>query len=449
MCTGVGLLVHESLFCSLRKRSAGVDPRTWVYLAAGTVYLFGVWAHIPYGGGHLYSDIVSVFQNRFSQDGAYTTAFPYIDVFVEYPVLTGIFIYLMGMLGRCAPFSAAYGLLSNYYLWTALFLLIPTFLSIRELFKIADILGMGSIRKRMLLYFVVTPSLAFMVLTNWYIIGVFFMLLGLRKFLQGSRWVSGALLGFSAAANLMTAAPALGMVLAARDKRDAARFILGALAALCVIYVPVYVLNPEFISEFVAYHGGWYAEGSWMLAFMNSFNPLRRILFPVVFALLSIAIAIKGLRLRKVPANNAASSHELAVHVVLLASLFSFAWLFSAYVSTPQTNLMLLPFFVLLPMSKRYAEFLTFDLATSLILVWGFSQPLSMLGITLHPLAMGSPYESPIQALGIIRSLWIGKFLICDGLLFSKQATNQFRSSGRSEMVQKALTRSDNVRRGP
>ena len=73
-----------------------------------------------------------------------------------------------------------------------------------------------------------------MVLTNWYIIGVFFALFGLRKFLQGSRCVRGSV-GISAATNLVTAMPALGMILAVKDRGEATKFIGGALAAVGVI----------------------------------------------------------------------------------------------------------------------------------------------------------------------------------------------------------------------
>ena len=203
----------RSGFRSLLKKMDRIDIRTWVYLIAGMLYLFGVWEHIPYGGGHIYSDIVTVYQNRFCPDGVCTTALPYVHVFVEYPVVTGVFMYLMGMLGRYVPFSTSQGLLINYYFWSALVLLIPTFLSISELFKIGEILGVKSLRKRILLYFVATPTFVFMVLTNWYVIGVFFALFGLRKFLEGNRWISGILLGISAATNLVTAMPALGMIL--------------------------------------------------------------------------------------------------------------------------------------------------------------------------------------------------------------------------------------------
>ena len=318
-----------SRFQPLQKRLAKIDFQMWVFLIAGALYLFGVWEHIPYGGGHIYSDIATVYQNRFCPEVC-TTALPYVHVFVEYPVVTGLFMYLMGMLGRYVPIYASQDLLTNYYFWTALFLLIPTFLSINELFKIGDILGVRSLRKRILLYFVVTPSFVFMVLTNWYIIGVFFTLFGLRKFLQGSRWISGIFLGISAATNLVTAMPALGMVLAVKDKREATKFIVGALVAVGVIYLPFYALNPDFISQFLTYQENWYTEGTWMLAFINSYNSIRHVFFLTAFILLSAAIIFKGLKIRSnITKDIAATQQDWANYAVIMASLFSFAWLFT------------------------------------------------------------------------------------------------------------------------
>ena len=391
------------------------DIEKWTFLLAAALYLFGTWAHIPYGGGHIYSDIISVFQDRFCATGTCNIAFPYVHVFVEYPVITGVFIYVMGILGEYVPLSPSHNILESYYFWTALFLVFPTFLSIGELFKIGKILGSKSLRRRVIIYFVATPSFVFMVLTNWYILGVFFTLFGLRKFLEGSRWASGVLLGISAATNLITAVPAIGMLLGVRNRREASEFVIGGVAAFTAVYAPIYALNPGFISQFLSYESGWYAEGSWMLAFFSSGNPLRHVLFPAAFILLACWTIYKGLRIRG--RLTAASDQYRATFVVYMGSACSFACLFSSYISTPQTNLMLLPFFALLPMTKYYPEFLAFDTATSLIDVWGFSQPLIILGITLHPVMFGSPYQSPIQALEVIRSIWIGKFLIYDGLL--------------------------------
>jgi hypothetical protein len=92
-----------------------------------------------------------------------------------------------------------------------------------------------------------------------------------------------------------------------------------------------------------------------------------------------------------------------------------FAYVFSSYIYTPQLNLALLPFFVLLPVASSYAEFLTFDLLNSLIIILGFSEVLQPLGINynFHP----NDGTSVVWGIAIIRSLWVGKFVVVDGFL--------------------------------
>ena len=117
-----------------------------------------------------------------------------------------------------------------------------------------------------------------------------------------------------------------------------------------------------------------------------------------------------------------------------------FAFLFSTYVCTPQMNLALLPFFVLLPaLTKRYTEFLAFEIVNALVIVWGFSAPLAFLGINIYMPAQYRPiWVSPVQFLAVLRSLWIGKFVIVDGLIGSSIKRNldnvfQFKN-GKAEL---------------
>jgi hypothetical protein len=73
-------------------------------------------------------------------------------------------------------------------------------------------------------------------------------------------------------------------------------------------------------------------------------------------------------------------------------------------------NLALLPFFVLLPVSSGYLEFLAFDTVASLIVIIGVSQvplPFGMVYFNLfHPASLTS---TPIFWIEVIRSLWQGK----------------------------------------
>ncbi|MGA2875533.1 MAG: hypothetical protein ABSE82_08345 [Nitrososphaerales archaeon] len=425
------------------RASFAEHSEVWLLVAVGLFYLLGMWEHLPFSGGHIYSDIVTVYQNRFCYSGPCGTGLPYVNYFVEYPVITGFFMYSMGMLGHILPLPGR-DFLGSYYTYTSIFLFFPTVLLVDNLRQIMEILGIARKNKRTLLFLVATPSFVFMLLLNWYIIGVFFAVFGLRKFLEGIRsgksnsMLSGILLGLSAAANLITAVPALGiLIFGTTSWKERAKFVSGILIALLAVYVPVIILNSfphsylnasnvvvkypfEFpninvITDFLRYEQNWYAEGSWMLGFFTNTSPLRHYIFLGLFATMAAVISLKGLRTQKEQTQTPLNRANL---VVMTSSLYMFAFLFCSYVCTPQMNLLLLPFFVLLPgMTKRYPEFLAFEIVNSLVIVWGFSAPLAFLGINLPAVAQFGPiWVSPIQFLAVVRSFWIGKFLLADGL---------------------------------
>jgi len=369
------------------------SPEELIYSIAFVLYLIGVWLHFPYGGGHTYSDIVSVFQIRECSPAGCQLLVPYIQTFVEYPVITSMFMYAMGVLASPLPGN----LIDNYYLLTSLFLSIPTFLLIRELLKILRAKGMNS--ERALWYLVVTPSFLIMLLLNWYVIGVYLATFGLRKYLEGEHAQSGLLFGLSASANLITALPALGLLLATKERRAAVALVGGALGAYALVNLPFMLLNPSLWIQPWIYANNWYVEGSWMLVFLQHdiYSPLRHPLSVGIFVLMSAALlSVIEKKGRIDPLN--------------LSWTFTFAFLFSTYIFTPQMNMILLPFFVLAPISRHYLEFLAFDLINSLVIVLGYSQVLLVFGVTYS-----FPY-SFILLLVILRSLWTGKFTIVDGL---------------------------------
>jgi hypothetical protein len=432
------------------RQSVKNDTETWLYLACGLFYLLGIWEH---SNGGIYTDIVAVYLNRFCTPmPCVASGLPYINYFVEYPPITGFFIYAMGMLAHLLALPGR-PLLTSYYDYSGIFLLIPTILLVSNFVKLADVLGFQQKYKMIFLYFVASPSFVFMLLLNWYVIGVALTVWGLRKFLEASGselslgvkarsrslFSSGLLLGFSALANLLTAIPALGILLFGGGSwKDKVIFLAGIIIAVLGVYVPLVFLNSfphvymnsqhalvdyqsfsfpnlNVIFDYLRYQQSWYVEGSWMLAFFNSTSSLRHIVFPSVLAVLTLLVVAKGLHLRRFYKNPT----ERFRLVLIVGALFTFAFLFSSYVCTPQMNLVLLPFFVLIPFLRRnYWEFLAFEIVNSLVIIWGFSSPLAFLGINLAgPVAFGSPWASPIQFLAVVRSLWIGKYLIYDGLL--------------------------------
>ena len=364
--------------------------RVVVYSSALAFYLLGVWLHIPYGGGHIYSDIVTVFQGR-ECSSVCNVQVPYLQVFVEYPVITSMFMYAMGVLGSLLSGD----LLTNYYYFTAAFLVVPTLLLVREMLKLAEMRGRP--REKVLWYFIVTPTFAYMVLLNWYVIGVFFAVAGLRRFLEGRVAYGGVLLGLSAASNLVTAIPALGLLLASKTMRERVVLLCAGLGTYALINLPFIVLAPQRWYEAFNYTYNWYIENSWIQVFTSYlFSPVKHYVPPVAFA--AVIAGMLWLRFRKGVDDP-----------IVLAFLAMFGYVFSTYIYPPQLNLTLLPFFVLLPVAG-YLEFMAFDTANALIAVLGFSQALLPLGITYSFNAFNR--FSFLWWVEVVRSFWVGKLMV-------------------------------------
>ena len=374
-----------------------------IYAIATLMYALGWWYHYPYGGGHVYSDLIAVFQNRECLGGPCTFPLPYLQGFVEYPIITAYFMWGMGIIASHSGSVAA--LLYNYYNLSVLILALPTFLTIREIKKILVLLGVAP-ERRTLLYFIVTPTFVFMLLLNWYIIGTFFAFFGFRKFLEGDLRFATILLGLSAASNLVTAIPALGIIYMLKSFRQKMVFAIGVASVYFLINLPFIVLNFKMWFSIWTYDESWYTEGSWFNVFFTNVDPARHILFPLVLVTSLIAIILVSLR----------DKSEFKTKAIRVTWMVSFAYFFSTYIFTPQINVFLLPFFAIAPIATYYWEFLAFDIVNSLVILLGFSQALLVpFGITYHFDAFG--YWTIVQWCANIRSLWVGKFLIWDGLI--------------------------------
>src|SRR5207245_8772144 len=168
------------------------------------------------------------------------------------------------------------------------------------------------------------------------------------------------------------------------------------LACYRLVNAPFVLLIPSLWFSPCQCAYNWYLEGSWMLAFLNRYSPLRHPLSTATFvlevALILWTIGKTGIR-----------------DTVKLSWIFTFAFLFSTYIFTPQMNMILLPFFTFAPIAKQYVEFLVFDLVNALVIVLGYSQALLVFGISYDFL------YSLILFMVIVRSLWVGKFTIFSG----------------------------------
>jgi hypothetical protein len=324
---------------------------------------------------------------------------PYLQSFNQYPVIVSMFMYIMGVFGGLVPGN----LVENYYLLSAGVLTVPTFLAIRELMKIVEI--RGTPRNRVLWYFVVTPTFIFMTLLNWYMIGVYFTLSGIRRYLEGgSRLWSGVLFGLSSASNFVTAVPALGFFIASKTLKERVILASAALGTYAAINAPFIVLKSALWLQSFHYIYDWNIEDSWMQAILvDLYSPYRHIIPPIVFG--GFIIGMLWMRYRRKTSDP-----------LVFAFVAMFGYAFATYVYPPQLNLILLPFFVLLPVSKGFREFLAFDIVNALIIILAFSELLLPFGIAYSDYFKPIDYVSPVFWVEVIRSLWEGKFALVNGV---------------------------------
>ncbi|MCS7135891.1 MAG: hypothetical protein NZ931_02200 [Aigarchaeota archaeon] len=384
-----------------------LEERCLFLLVTILIFLIGFWLHIPYGGGHIYSDIVSVYQVRLE---GFPPKAPYAEVFFEYPVITAALAYVSGLMASLLT-KEYYTALLLYYTITSAILFILTFLTVSEVRRLCGLFGVE--KKRIYAYLIITPSMLFMNLLNWYILGVYFMIRAIRLSIEGRITSSGIFLGISAASNFITAIPSVAILMTCGDFRRKIRFIAAALITYFLVNLPAILLNPRNWLSFWEYHASWYVECNWQILFFDMFDPNARALSAGLMPMLLIMPLI------------VAHKTSFQKHVkIILASWLVMAWfLFANYVYTPQMNIMLLPFFTLLAVAP-YPLFIIFEVLNSAIIVVGFSGFIqNILGIkyTVEPWGI----DSPIQWMAIARSfLLLGFILYSLYVIFRKSSSD-------------------------
>jgi uncharacterized membrane protein len=94
---------------------------------------------------------------------------PFIKKNIEYPILTAIFIELMGILGKSKE---------SYFLFNAFFLILAYVLASFLLYKIIP----KKDRKKLLIFWTITPSSILFTVYNWDILGILFTLFSFYLF---------------------------------------------------------------------------------------------------------------------------------------------------------------------------------------------------------------------------------------------------------------------------
>jgi hypothetical protein len=305
------------------------------------------------GGRSALSDVPHVFLHR----GVGPGAFPYVDRVVEYPVGSGLLLYLASVI------------------WpSGLGVLLVTGAGSAALCVAITVVLERRFGRRAWRWAIAVPVLLY-AFQNWDVFAIAAMLAGLLAFERRRDRAAGVALGVGAAVKLFPAVvlpPLVAVRLATGDRRGAVRLVASSAAAFAAVNLPVLLANPS----------GWW----WPAAFQSRRNATWGSAWFYLF------------RLGDVPVHGAAGA-RLANVVSLLALVGALGWLtvvtvrrrlppFAAAgaavaifvlcnkVYSPTYDLWLVVFFVLLPLSGRlWVAFCAVDVAV-FVTVYGHFQGL-------------------------------------------------------------------------
>lgn len=337
------------------------DRRLWLLLA-GTFVTLGMawmlksqciganWDGFQYRN-LCYNDIQPLYHARSMNEDV----FPYVGSegtnpdsgmtpkgFVEYPVLTGLLMYVAALLSESGD---------EFMLWNSILLSVTALGTTVVLF-------LASGDKRGVAYWAAAPPLILYAFHNWDLLAVLFGTLGLFFYSRGRFWQSGLFCALGASAKLYPIffLPMLGLAILARERKlgpDGWKFGLGAVGGLLAVNGPFMLLNfdlwkmtytfhadrtPNFETTWaVLNHYGQRWKQEWMTetaakSFVDTFGAL---------GLLALFVALGVLVYRgRIPAIQAAFGAMLAF--MLLNKIYSV-----------QYTLWVMPFFVLLHIPIR------------------------------------------------------------------------------------------------
>ncbi len=241
-----------------------LEPRQWlvVLLVATLVPLLvgAVWVKGPCVGADwdgfqyeraCYTDLIPLYGGR----GLDEEQFPYTEAFNEYPVLTGLWMYLTAL-----PATDS----ASFFVWNAIGL---SLLALGVTF----VLWRTSERSVHVLWWALAPPLALYAFHNWDLLAVLFAVLGLFAYTRGHPLSAGVFLGLGVAAKVFPVVflPVLGADLLRRaylsrsgpwwhtlKERAPWWFSLGAVGAWLTVNLPFIILNRSLWWETYSFHSG-------------------------------------------------------------------------------------------------------------------------------------------------------------------------------------------------
>ena len=298
-----------------------------VVLAAGLVLQLVFYGH---GGHDALSDLPRVFLHR----GVGPGSLPYIDRAVEYPVVSGVFLYLAALVSP-----------------TPLGVLLVTALASAAVCIAITVVLEARFGPRAWRWAIGVPVLLY-AFQNWDIFAIGALLVGLLAFEGHSDRVAGLAFGVGAAIKLFPAVvvpPLVAVRLAQGDRRGALRLVASTVATVVALNLPFIVANPS----------GWW----WPFSFQGARNATWGSAWFYVLRIVDASVhGPSGAHVANVVSFVAlAGTLSWLVYVTKTRHLPMFATaaaavaicLMCSKVYSPTYDVWLVPFFVVLPLRRR------------------------------------------------------------------------------------------------
>ncbi|MGC8850481.1 MAG: glycosyltransferase 87 family protein, partial [Candidatus Bathyarchaeia archaeon] len=367
----------------------GLNSELYYILGAATVlYLFSVWEHLPGITPSHYSDVMSVFFR--DGIGRGTHGIPYYDYVFEYPVLVGLAVYLCSSVRLVVPgFNEA---MMYYSLAMDAILYASTMAAIMYLYRLLTLVkgDVGRVWK----CFLVAPSFIMFTPYNWDMMAVAFSTASLYYYLSGDKGKADLCLGLGIGAKLYPVLLILVYILEERDWPSRLRRFFTPLLVFAALNLPFIAADFHTWFETWLYHARWGIEDSWLIFLFDQMDMKAH------YAALAVLLYLLYKGLLESSKRSYPSREGRVIHRGFLVSV---AWLFGNYVVTPQMALILLPFYVLIPIIPVAAIYAA-EILNALIIVLWFTPELN-LG---NPLVRSSPVQ---WAAALRQAIWLSLYV--------------------------------------
>lgn len=290
-----------------------------------------------------YSDVAALYASEDRDRGLDEDRVPYLDGENEYPVLTGLTMWVAALPAGSYP---------GFFNWTAVLLTGAALITAAALHRMVGDRAM---------FFALAPTLTITGLVNWDLVAVALTTLATVAFLRARDPASGGLLAAGAAAKLYPGLLVIPFALhriRESHRGNGRRLVLAAVATWLAINLPFALFGPERWFEFFSFNSARPADWDSLWFFLS-----RHLGFvwnvPVLNAVTLATFALAGAAVWVAVSRRRPGFPAWTFGFPLLA-----AFLLTSKVYSPQFGLWLLPWFALtLPRLRLFVAFEVADVA--------------------------------------------------------------------------------------